>query len=142
MGLLNDFFVASPDDITADLIRQGPAGRYPTISVTSLTVLSLALLLAAMEGSDLARAVARLDVFEVVDVGVDGPWMVRLPSELADGLARASESDLKHYSIRWTEGEEMSGADPKSMQVLLERLSALARQAQRDGKSLYLWICL
>ena len=142
MGLLSEFFVASPAEITEEVIRQGSAARYPTICATSFTDLAMALLLVVIEGRDLDEAVDRLDAFEIADVGEQGPWLVRLPVELRDALACASASDLQRYTTHWLEAEEMAGADPEYMTTLLERLSTLARYAQAENKCLYLRISL
>jgi hypothetical protein len=59
MSRLNEFFVAGPAEITADVIRHGTERRRPAVLATSFTQLEMALLLVAIEGRPEDEAVHR-----------------------------------------------------------------------------------
>ena len=73
MAILSDFFAASPNQITSEVLQGGPTRVFPTISATSFTTLELAPLLQIVrEGSlDDAAVIAAADEFE--DVPGGGP---------------------------------------------------------------------
>jgi hypothetical protein len=103
----------------------------------------MALLLAAIEGRNLDRAVDRmaLDGF-VVEGPLHGPWLTRLPDALRDALSAASADELRLYATRWLGAVELAHADARAMTALLGDLAELARSAQARGDSLYLWTSL
>jgi hypothetical protein len=142
MSLLNEFFVAEPEAITADLLQRGPAGRYETVGAAGLTELELALLLVAFEERPADAAVERLGDFEVTTAGPEGPWVARLPDALREALAGATPSDRDRVAARWGSAEELAGAAPEDLAALLERLAPLARAGQMAGTPVYLWVSL
>jgi len=141
--LLSEFFAVAETDVSAELLDRGPGRRYESVSTTSLTDLTMALLLAAIEGRNLNGAVDRmaLDGF-VVEGPLHGPWLTRLPDALRDALAGADGDDLRLYAARWLGAVELAHADGRAMTTLLGDLAALARSAQSRGDSLYLWTSL
>jgi hypothetical protein len=141
--LLSEFFAAAETDVTREVLDRGPGHRYETISTTSLTDLTMALLLAAIEGRNLDGAVERmeLDGF-VVEGPIHGPWLTRLPETLRDALAVADGDDLRLYAARWLGAVELSHVDARAVSALLHELAALARTARSRSDCLYLWTSL
>lgn len=146
MAILSDFFTASPDEITQELLRAGPDGKFPVMSATSITALELSLLLHVVGGGRLDNgddSITSMDEFtNVLDGGQDGPWMVELPDALCNALATASGADRATYAAHWREAEELAGIDQDTAVWLLTGLGNLARSAQAEGKALYLLIRL
>jgi hypothetical protein len=141
--LLSEFFAVAPADVTPEILDRGPGRRYEAVSTTSLTDLTMALLLAAIEGRNLDRAFDRmeLDGF-VVEGPLHGPWLTQLPDALRDALASAEGDDLRLYAARWLGAVELAHADARAMLALLGELAVLARSARSRGDSLYLWTSL
>jgi hypothetical protein len=141
--LLSEFFDADPADVTPAIVERGPGRRDGAVSTTSLTDLTMALLLAAIEGRNLDRAVdsMELDGF-VVEGPLHGPWLTRLPDALRDALAAASDEELRFYARRWLCAVELSHASLTAMTKVLDDLAVLARSAQARSNAMYLWTSL
>jgi hypothetical protein len=141
--LLSEFFALAPIDVTAEILDRGPDHRDEAVTTSSLTDLTMALLLAAIEGRNLDQAVDRmeLDGF-VVAGGPHGPWLTQLPDALRDALAAADADDLRLYAARWLSATELWHADARAMTALLGEVAALARSAQARSDRLYLWTSL
>jgi hypothetical protein len=141
--LLSEFFAAAPIDVDRGVLDRGPGRRYDAVSTVSLTDLTMALLLAAIEGRDLNQAVDRMERDGFVAEGpLHGPWLTRLPDVLRDALAAASADDLCLYAAGWLCAVELAHADLAAMIAVLGDLAVLARSARDRGDALYLWTSL
>jgi hypothetical protein len=108
MGLLSDFFIAAPEDISADRFKLGPADTFPTVQAKRITPLELAQLLAILRNDHDADTVKSLDAFPVMLTcpGEDA-WVVACPEDLRDALAQSSAEDVARYASVWAQYETL-----------------------------------
>jgi hypothetical protein len=157
MGLLTDFFLASPErEAALDVQPGGPEGQFPTVSGKNVDQVKLATLLQILRGversSDETAAITR-QLPMVWRSDEEGPWVFRLPTELRDVLA-AVPPQLQDVACSWSLTEEWrldSGLGPteQSLQYLVDELAqfltelrALAVRSASGEGTLYLWLCL
>src|SRR5579864_4634673 len=144
MGILSDFFIANPSQITEDRFHQGPAGTFPTVQSKGLTPVEMDELLQSVRSGASTEETAHDDFPLVLTCPGGESWVIACPSELRDALAAASGDDLTRYASQWATFEEFEWArdDLSSLVSLLQDLAILARVAQTRGESLYLWMSL
>jgi hypothetical protein len=142
MSLLSDLYIASPADaVSYDADRNIPGcGR---VEFSGLTYEELADLWAILENSD--RKPEHATAFEMVHIVDGGQRLIsRFPTNLVVLLATVDGAAALNAATRWVRTGELaySGCQPSDVLPVVEAASRLARDAQRDGKSLYLWICV
>ncbi len=145
MGILSDFFVASPEQIATDQFESGPAGSYPTVESKGITEIELEELLQILRTGNVGNPLPLRDDFPLVlTCPSEEAWVFGCPSDLRDALAGATENNLADYASRWaaTEQSGFHRFDETSLLSLLADLADLSRQAQTRNESLYLWISL
>ncbi|HEV8636648.1 MAG TPA: hypothetical protein VG370_20705 [Chloroflexota bacterium] len=137
------FFAAAPSEVTAEVLRRGPAGRCPAVFATRMPDLALALLVAALDARGHSEVAGQADSGGfAVEGGPDGPWVARLPDALRDALAAASAEELRRFTASLVRAAEPTRADELTRAALRADLAALAREARAEGKALYLWTTL
>ncbi len=177
MGLLSDFFAATPDELAAVSIEWGPGGppatpaprpkrgflgfggkpaspapvdaplpapRLPFVQSNGITSVELGTLDQLVTGTPVAELKAHglHDVVRSNDG--QGPWVFRLRRELRDGLVGLTDPQRVDAAVRWANTEEMqlSRAHAETLDDLIGRLQALARDAAASDRDLYLWVSL
>jgi hypothetical protein len=143
MGILSDFFVAAPEQITEDRFRRGPAGTFPTVQSNRLTPVEMDELLRAVRrdhGDDTEPSRGAFPL--ALTCPSEEAWVIACPAELRDALAEAAEEDLRRYAARWAASEQLQfiRADEAQLRSLLRDLAELAGLAVARNESLYLWL--
>ena len=142
MGILSDFFVATPEDLKRLDLSRGPAGVFPTVQAKRVDPVKLATLQAVVEGgSDIGELITAIDAAMLGDE--EGPWLVTVPPSVTSALAGADSAGLSRLAASWAATEEWvaDGGTAANLSPFVAQLGELARAAS-PGRSLYLWICL
>ena len=134
MGILSEFFVASPEAAQAceDLIHT--RAFEDQAAYTGFTGLELADLWAILAGTDYAP---EQHLLESVHDAQDS-WLERFPAPFVALLAGLDDQGLASAQLQWAASEELQLA-PDVLRPVLEDLRRLAAKALAEGKGLYLW---
>ena len=146
MGILSDFFVATPDQAAryASRIDEDDEGDAITallnpLQLKGLTGLEMGTLWAILEGVewDVGR-----HMLESIPTGEDAEsWLDRFPDELTRLLARTNASAIESACAAWADTDELR-CSPSDVLPVLRDIQALTIQAEQQGRSVYLWGCL
>lgn len=146
MGILADFFVATPEDALRYSNRISEADEGESLdallqpaSYNGVTNLELGTLWAILERApfDDARHVPEDDLAD--DDGES--WLFRFPDELTALIAAASPEELKRAGEEWARSDELD-CEPDLLSPLLADLQRLSKLARSNGKAVYLWGCV
>ena len=141
MGLIADFFVASPSDALryASFVKAGdtiPEEPIEKCEYKNYTNLSLGLLWAALRNETWNVECHDLVVVNIADDG--GSWLFRFPDEFVSLITNIDEGAVKRIAGAWADHVDVPGDGPDNEPVLLD-LKRLATHAQQQGRQLYLW---
>ncbi|MDQ6878463.1 MAG: hypothetical protein M3082_12385 [Candidatus Dormibacteraeota bacterium] len=128
MGLLTDFFIASPDEVERLDRRGGPAGLFPTVQAKGFDTVDLAQLYEWLTG----ETANPVDGEQEGELGET--WVVHLSNDFTRAIARMDSERMAQFAEEW-----LLSADEAA--VLLE-VSALARRGAGEGRELYVWMSL
>jgi hypothetical protein len=142
MSLLSDFYVAAPEAAVAyDTTRALPDSERAEFN--GLTYNELADLWAVLQ--DTETTPQHSDAFESVLVVAGGERLInRFPSEFVTALASLDDASTSIAAAKWVQTGELAHMSCKPAHVIpiINAASRLARNAQQNGKSLYLWMCV
>ncbi len=141
MGLLSDFFIATPEEVRRLDLHRSPADRLPGFQAKGIDPVKLAILESCVEGAPLEAHPESLEQMMVRDAGEDGPWVMKIPAHVMKGLAGATPQQLRQWAQGLAETEEWgfdSGAAKEASRVL-KAVAKLAREAEAKGRRLYVW---
>lgn len=146
MGILSDFFVATPEEALryANRIEEPDEGDeieelLDPVQYKRFTDIEISTLWAILEGSEWDADRHNL---EYVEIGEDSDaWLNRFPHELTVLLSRLDEESLGPVLARWADTEELA-CDADELHPVMEDLRRLASEAVANRKSVYLWGCL
>jgi hypothetical protein len=140
MGLMCDFFVASPEEAA-----RHPDGDLACVEATGFTGLECGRLWALLAGEPYAARHA----LEIVGVrggvrGREGPWLMQFPAPLIALLAALSPAAIAPVAAAWVATDELDGMAEAAAADMLHALHALARDAvaQAPVRTLYLHVGL
>lgn len=143
MGILADFFVATPDQALryANWLDEPDEGEeikalLRPVEYKGFTSLELGTLWAILAGVpwDVAKHMP-----EETYLGEEGEsWLTPFPEELTSLLAEASPELLVDACTAWAKTEELA-CDPRHLSPVVADLQALAKRAMSEKKSVYLW---
>lgn len=142
MGILSDFFMATPDQLNQLDISRGPATTLPTVQARRIDHVKLAHLQGMMEQStNFVELVGALDSSTKGDE--DGPWVLPVPQSIVSALAVANDDRLAQFATAWADTDEWiaDGGTSQDLYRLLAQLSHLVRQTESES-SLFVWISL
>ncbi|MFG2053473.1 hypothetical protein ACGFI9_05500 [Micromonospora sp. NPDC048930] len=145
MGILTDYFAASPEQALA-ATDTGPGDELAPLRCKFLepTVL-VGRLWAAIRHGDLDLAVEDLSTDEARVDGNDdeGPYLLRLKPAFVSELAALQDERMDDVAAAWRTAEEWMGEpDAKLVAEIVGELRRVARRAVADGVHAYCWICL
>ena len=141
-GVLSDLVVASPDQAEAIAKATVPSKVFGGIDIKGVDSVMFATLHSIVTGEPLKSLLPKYQ--PVVEVGHEGPWVFRIPSELVSRLARLHQVETAAISRRWARTEEFARERWPEKVVLdvLQKISKLARKADDSHQALFLWMCL
>ena len=141
MGLIADFFVASPSDALryASPVEAGnakPEESFEKCEYKNYTNLSLGLLWAVLRNETWNAERHDLAVVSITDGG--GSWLFRFPDEFVSLIAGIDEGAINRIAGAWADHIDVPGDGPDNEPVLLD-LKRLATHAMQQERQLYLW---
>lgn len=142
MGLTATFFVSRPElASTFDLGVDWDTDAY--VDFMRLTTGNLTCLLAAARGVDPDELDDDIEFLQIHEGAEDGPWIFRFPPDLEDFLALCSDVDIGKLTGQWRAvDEDLNQVDPRTRVEIVTQLVRLAKLADRNKQSLYLYNAL
>jgi len=140
MGSAADLIMADPVDAASIVASDYPLGTFKGVNVDGLDPLKLAALHALFVSAPFAEVLR--DYQPVAAASPNGPWLVRLPSQLITFLGTIAPPDQSSVAARWASVDSVSEAGWSSDDAdqFLGRLIPFAQTAAFEGKDLFLWI--
>jgi hypothetical protein len=128
MGLLTDFFIASPHELERLDRRGGPAALFPTVQAKGFDTVELAQLHEWLTGET-------ADPTDGEKEGEFGDtWVIRLTDGFTRAIAQMDSERMAQFAEEW-----LLSADEAAV---LQEVSALARRGAREGRQLHVWMSL
>ena len=143
MGLLSDFIAATPEHAFQyeTFVPYGDRvlpDHFWRAHYKNFTPLALEMLWAILRND---RPDAGPRKLEAVSHADGKTWLFRFPDELARLIAGLDETTADQIARAWERCGEVKSSSDELRPILLD-LNHLAKQAQRSGCSLYLWVSL
>jgi len=141
MGILSDFFIATPEQAVRYAKRYDEPDKGNAITqllkpleLKNLTGLEMGTLWAILEGVewDVDKHMPEVVLHD------DCSGVERFPDELIRLLVRADKTEIESVCSAWAATEELH-CSPSDVLPVLQSIQALAVRSEREGKSLYLW---
>jgi hypothetical protein len=165
MGLLTDYFAATPEQAAAVDIQTGPTGpadesaRQDRPSVDGSTraprrvedvlavkgfepTVTMATLEGILTGAEFMEIIESDAEPVIADGGPDGPWLVMIRAQLQAALVSTPPGGWRAVAERWAATEKMVGTPASVAVAFLEELAGLARRASDRDQRLYCWMSL
>jgi hypothetical protein len=144
MALLSDFFIASTNEIQSLNILQSPGKTFPAVQARAIELVKITKLQCIIDGSVFNDHIKDLDGMIVRSAGDDGPWIILLPNIITKTLLESNETKLADIGKSWAVTEEwvLDGGKPENIIPLIKNLTNLAKKAQAEKRSIYLWVSL
>lgn len=137
---MTPFFIASEHDL--NLVQEPFALKENNAGIddSEIDLLMLCNLESILTGSDWESVFDKVYINPVRDHGPDGPWIYQVSEKLLDALRKLTPEALLNCANKWAETDEwtLRQDSPERIADVLHFLSALARQASSEGKSLFI----
>lgn len=140
MSILVNIVCADEEDIAAIGGSQHPVVEWSGVEARDIDTAKIVTLHCLLTGDGLQDA---FYLYEPVYVAEDeGVIVLRIPDEVMEKLASLGEEAIERVGeeLAATEEFEISGWPTQEVQSLVEELSELARLADSQGQSLYVWM--
>lgn len=138
MGLLAEFFIATPEQAVAYGAGQRQSGIMAAEDIAAygdLIEIHIEQLWAILAQRPFIFGRPPLNAF---DDGEGETWLVGFPDELVQLLVQLNDERLVQVQQLWAQSEDMS-CEPGQLGPVLVDLRRLAQQALAQDKGLYLW---
>ena len=93
MGVLSDLVLASESDVERIGESRVPSQDFPGIDVKGIDTIKLGTLHSFLTGKDFDSLLPEYD--PVLSVSEEGPWVFRVPGELAAALANLPDAEFQ-----------------------------------------------
>jgi len=143
MGVLTTFVALTTDDaerVDLSFFDQTAFGEW-AVDGRGLFDVELAALEEVLTGRELFEILAEPGDFVAENPDATAT-LRRLEPEVVNMLADRAGGDWLPTAQRWTEYEELEGAEPADLESLLVELADLADRTRRSDRQLYLWVSL
>ncbi len=139
MGILTNIVAAEEDEIAAIGESLRPVDEWSGIERRGIDTAKIATLHCLLTGDEFEEAVSG---YEPVYATEEGALVLRLADEAMERLATLDEDALELVAeeLAATEEYEMEGWDSEEVQALVFELADLARLAESQGQSLFVWM--
>ncbi len=140
MGILTNIIAAEDDEIEAMGESQHPVAEWSGIEMRDIDTAKIATLHSLLTGDLLDDAIAH---YEPVYVSAgEGALLLRLADEVTERLAGFDEDVLNDVAaeLAATEEFEAMGWEDEAIAAMLVDLAELARLAESQGQSLFVWM--
>ncbi len=142
MGILTDFFIATPDELANLEDASSPAQQLQGILAKRVDQVKIAKLDGILRGVPFTDSLRSLELIK--EASEDGPWTTTIPPQLTAALAALTDDQAVLTAQQWATAEEFA-ADlwtPADVADFLSQLRALARSAVATRREMYHWLCL
>ncbi len=140
MGILTNIIAAEDDEIEAMGESQHPVAEWSGIEMRDIDTAKIATLHSLLTGDLFDDAIAH---YEPVYVSTgEGALLLRLADEVTERLAEFDEDMLNDVAaeLAATEEFEAMGWEDEAIAAMLADLAELARLAESQGQSLFVWM--
>lgn len=140
MGILTNIIAAEDDEVEAIGDSLQPADEWSGISLRDVSIAKIATLHSLLTGDLFDDAAALCEPIYISPA--EGALVLRLADELKERLAELDEDSLDAVAteLAATEEFEMAGWDEESVGEMLADLADLARLAESQGQTLFVWL--
>ena len=167
MGVLTDFFIATPEDVHD--LRRGQRLRdlFPTLEMKNVDSIKVEILAHLVVGNSQELKLKEIrphflvfvkgaleeefrfpDEFNEGDLMDFDVWIERFDPVFVEGLATFPAEQVLPVATQWArqwaafDGRPVGKDDAESLSALMRQLCQLAKRARAEGKQLYLQTCL
>ena len=139
MGILTNIVAAEEDEIAAIGESLRPVDEWSGIERRGIDTAKIATLHCLLTGDEFEEAIG---AYEPVYVADEGAVVLRIADEVMERLATLDEDalDLVAGELAATEEDELEQWDAEDVQALVMDLADLARLADSQGQSLFVWM--
>jgi hypothetical protein len=139
LGILTNIVAAEEDEIAAIGESLRPVDEWSGIERRGIDTAKIATLHCLLTGDEFVEAVSGYEPVYATD---EGTIVLRLADEAMERLATLDEEALELVAgeLAATEEYEMEGWDSEEVQALVFELADLARLAESQGQSLFVWM--
>lgn len=139
MGILTNIVAAEEDEIAAIGESLRPVDEWSGIERRGIDTAKIATLHCLLTGDEFEEA---LGSYEPVYVADEGAVVLRIADEVMERLATLDEEALERVAdeLAATEEYEMEQWEAAEVQALVFELADLARLAESQGQSLFVWM--
>ena len=142
MGLLSDFFIATPEHVSGLDVESSPLDRFPGFNCKGVEIVKILTLLSLVDGSDVMKNIGNIDSY-FAKQGEES-WIVEVPHAITERLSSVNDSELQTLARDWTHTDEwqLEEASVDDVLLILTEMAKLSTVAIQSEQSLYLWISL
>jgi len=139
LGILTNIVAAEEDEIAAIGESLRPVDEWSGIERRGIDTAKIATLHCLLTGDEFEEALGSYEPVYVVD---EGAVVLRIADEVMERLAALDEEALELVAdeLAATEEYEIEGWDSAEVQALVFELADLARLAESQGQSLFVWM--
>ena len=139
MGILTNIVAAEEDEVAAVGESLRPVDEWSGIERRGIDTAKIATLHCLLTGDEFEEAVSGYEPVYATD---EGAIVLRLADEVLERLATLEEDALELVAeeLAATEEYEMEQWDAEEVQALVMELADLARLAESQGQSLFVWM--
>lgn len=143
MGILTDFFIASPAELASRNLQLLPhqENGLQTVEAKNIDPTALALWEEVLTGIRPPELDYQTSLAGIFNGGPDGAWVGIVRNELVAAIASASDDQLMDVAVAWAREERMEDEEVEIAQLFKE-LRALAIEARASRRQMYLWTSL
>lgn len=139
MGILTNIVAADEDEFAAVGEAERPLDEWSGIERRGIDTAKIATLHCLLTGDEFEEALSHYEPVYVVE---DGAVVLRIADEVVERLAAFDDDalDLIAEELAATEEYETEQWDPAEVQALVIDLAELARLAESQGQTLFVWM--
>jgi len=139
LGILTNIVAAEEDEVAAIGESLRPVDEWSGIERRGIDTAKIATLHCLLTGDEFEQAVG---AYEPVYATDEGAIVLRLADDVLERLATLDEDALELVAeeLAATEEYEMEQWDAEEVQALVMELADLARLAESQGQSLFVWM--
>jgi hypothetical protein len=141
---LTDFVVADRADAQRVCDSDCPSEEFSGLEAKGIDPVKLGTLYAVLTETEYDPSFVGGD--PICDGGEEGPWVIEVPNDLVQRLAKLDAKQIGAVAAKWTKTEEFSPKydnwPPELVHEVLSDLAKLCAQAAAVKKSVLLWMSL
>ena len=141
---LTEFVLADRVDAQRVCDSVSPSDEFKSMDAKGVDPVKLGMLYAIL--ADTEDVPDFVDDEPLCDGGEEGPWVMELPKDLVQRLARLDATQIGAAATKWANTEEFSSEyddwTPELVHEVLSDLAKLCAQAVGANKSVLMWMSL